>query len=379
MNNTLLNKATRALAVAGLLASSFAAFATTYPLTVTDISGQKITFQSEPQRVIVQDGRDMLSLAVLDKSNPFKRVVAWNNLLKTTDAGTWDLLKGKWPESAKILDMGFSDKGQVDLETVIAKKPDLMIAQLRAKTSLQQAGVIDKLNALHVPVLFIDYNTDPAKDTAPSIELLGKVLNQEKNAAAYSAFYTQHYQHIQQAIANIKQRPNVFIEPLAGRSDSCCFTHGDAGWGKLIEAVGAKNIGSALLPGASGEVSLEKVISMKPDVYIFSGSKHTGKGQTTMMPFGYSASQEEVDKEASVLTSRTGVAQVPAVEQGRVYGVYHQFYNHPYNIVGMEYLAKFIYPQQFATLDPAHTYHEIIKQFTDLPDAPFIFGWQPKK
>lgn len=379
MNNTLLNNATRALAVAGLLASSFAAFATTYPLTVTDISGQKITFQSEPQRVIVQDGRDMLSLAVLDKSNPFKRVVAWNNLLKTTDAGTWDLLKGKWPESAKILDMGFSDKGQVDLETVIAKKPDLMIAQLRAKTSLQQAGVIDKLNALHVPVLFIDYNTDPAKDTAPSIELLGKVLNQEKNAAAYSAFYTQHYQHIQQAIANIKQRPNVFIEPLAGRSDSCCFTHGDAGWGKLIEAVGAKNIGSALLPGASGEVSLEKVISMKPDVYIFSGSKHTGKGQTTMMPFGYGASQEEVDQEAHVLTSRTGVAQVPAVEQGRVYGVYHQFYNHPYNIVGMEYLAKFIYPQPFATLDPARTYHEIIKQFTDLPDAPFIFGWQPKK
>ena len=379
MNNILLNNATRTLAVAGLLASSFAAFATTYPLTVTDISGQKITFQSEPQRVIVQDGRDMLSLAVLDKSNPFKRVVAWNNLLKTTDAGTWDLLKGKWPESVKILDMGFSDKGQVDLETVIAKKPDLMIAQLRAKTSLQQAGVIDKLNALHVPVLFIDYNDDPAKDTAPSIELLGKVLNQEKNAEAYSAFYTQHYQKIQQAIASIKQRPNVFIEPLAGRSDSCCITHGEAGWGKLIEAVGAKNIGSALLPGASGEVSLEKVISMKPDVYIFSGSKHTGKGQTTMMPFGYGASQAEVDKEAQALTSRTGVAQVPAVEQGRVYGVYHQFYNHPYNIVGMEYLAKFIYPQQFTTLDPAQTYHQIIKQFTELPDAPFIFGWQPKK
>ncbi len=375
----MLKKTTRVLSVAGLMAASFATFATTYPLTVTDLAGQKLTINKEPERIIIQDGRDILSLAVLDKSDPFKRVVAWNNLLKNTDSGTWDMLKGKWPESTKILDMGFSDKGQVDLETVIAKKPDLMIAQLRAKQSLQQGGVIDRLNQLHIPIVFVDYDINPAKDTAPSIDLLGKVLNQEKNAQAYTAFYSQHYQHIQDEIASIKNRPNVFIEPLAGRSDSCCFTHGEEGWGKLIEAVGAKNIGSELLPGASGEVSLEKVISMKPDVYIFTGSIHPGKGQTTMMPFGLSANQADVDKEAKVLTSRTGVAQVPAVMDQRVYAVYHQFYNHPYNIVGMEYLAKFIYPQQFKNLDPAKTYHEIIRNYTQLPDKDFIFSWQPKK
>lgn len=375
----MLKNSARVLSVAGLMAASFSTLATTYPLTVTDISGQKVTFNKEPERVIVQDGRDILSLAVLDKSNPFKRVVAWNNLLKNTDAGTWSLLKGKWPEAAKILDMGFSDKGQIDLETVIAKKPDLMIAQLRAKTSLQQAGVTDRLNALHIPILYVDYDINPAKDTAPSIDLLGKVLNQEKNAQAYTTFYNQHYQRIQDAVAAIKHRPNVFIEPLAGRSDSCCFTHGEEGWGKLIEAVGAKNIGSELLPGASGEVSLEKVISMKPDVYLFTGSIHTGKGQTTMMPFGYGATESAVDKEANVLVSRTGVAQVPAVADKNVYAIYHQFYNHPYNIVGMEYLAKFIYPQQFKDLDPAQTYHEIIRNFTQLPDQSFIFSWQPKK
>ncbi|MDR3433962.1 MAG: ABC transporter substrate-binding protein [Rouxiella aceris] len=375
----MLKNTARVLAVAGLLATSFASLATHYPLTVTDIAGQKITFDKEPQRLIMQDGRDILSLAVLDKNDPFKRVIAWNNLLKNSDAGTWDLLKGKWPEASKILDMGFSDKGQVDLESVIAQKPDLMIAQLRAKSSLQQAGVIEKLQALHIPVLFIDYNLDPAKDTAPSIDLLGTVLNQQANAQAYTTFYRAHYQHIQDAIAAVENRPNVFIEPLAGRSDSCCFTHGEAGWGKLIEAVGAKNIGSALLPGESGDVSLEKVISMKPDVYIMSGSKHTGNGQSQMMPFGYGATQAEVDQQAKTLISRTGVAQVPAVMDHRVYALYHQFYNHPYNIVGMEYLAKFIYPQQFADLDPANSYHQIIRNFTELPDKSFIFGWQDHK
>ncbi len=73
------------------------------------------------------------------------------------------MLKTTWPQSATILDMGFSDKGNVDLESVIARQPDLMIAQLRARPALMESGVIDKLSALHVPVLFVDYEIDPAK------------------------------------------------------------------------------------------------------------------------------------------------------------------------------------------------------------------------
>lgn len=376
----MLKNTARVLSVAGLMATSFASFATTYPLTVTDMSGQQVTIDKAPQRVILQDGRDLLALAVLDKANPFQHVVAWNNLLKKTDSGTWDMLKSKWPESAKILDMGFSDKGQVDLETVIAKKPDLMVAQLRAKDSLAQAGVLDKLAALHIPVVFLDYELDPAKNTAPSIELLGQVMDQEDNARAYTTFYNQHFDAIQKAVSAVKTRPNVFIEPIAGRDDSCCFTHGNAGWGKLIQAVGANNIGSTLLPGASGTVSLEQVISMKPDVYIMTGSARPKGGSVThILPFGYGADETSIDKEAAVLTHRTGVAQIPAVSDKRVYAIYHQFYNHPYNIVGMEYLAKFIYPQQFKNVDPAKTYHDIVRNYTNLPDQDLILGWSAKK
>ncbi|GAB2935677.1 ABC transporter substrate-binding protein [Hafnia psychrotolerans] len=376
----MLKNTARVLSVSGLMAISFASFATTYPLTVTDLDGQKLTFTKAPQRIILQDGRDILSLAVLDKANPFQHVVAWNNLLKKTDSGTWDMLKSKWPDSAKILDMGFSDKGQVDLETVIAQKPDLMVAQLRAKDSLKEAGVLDKLSALKIPVLFVDYERDPAKNTAPSIELLGKVLNQEDNARAYSTFYQQHYQHIQQVVASVNPKPKVFIEAIAGRSDSCCFTHGDSGWGKLVQAVGADNIGTDLLPGASGDVSLEKVISMKPDAYIMTGSARPSNGSVShILPLGYGADQASVDREGLALLSRNGISQISAVTDKRAYGVYHQFYDHPYNIVGMEYLAKFIYPQQFKDLDPAKTYHDLVRNYTQLPDTAFIFGWSEAK
>lgn len=45
--------------------------ATTYPLTLTDTSGQTLTLQQEPKRIVVQDGRDILTLALLDRANPF--------------------------------------------------------------------------------------------------------------------------------------------------------------------------------------------------------------------------------------------------------------------------------------------------------------------
>ncbi|UUE08950.1 ABC transporter substrate-binding protein [Dickeya zeae] len=369
----MLKKSWRSLFLATTLTTSFASLATQYPLTVTDIDGQHVTINQEPQRVVLQDGRDIMSMALLDRDNPFHRLVAWNNLPKKQDTATWDLLKGKWPQSEGILDMGFSDKGDVELESILAKKPDLMIAQLRAKPALMENGVISKLNALHIPLVFVDYEINPAQNTAPSVDLLGKVLNREENAKAYTDFYRQHFNDIQKVTASITPKPTVFIEPIAGNSDACCFTHAHNGWGGLLEAIGAKNIGSGLLPGASGFVSLEKVISEKPDTYIMTGSKR-GNGTSKILPFGYGASDSDIQEKAKALLSRTGIDQVPAIKAGQVYGIYHHFYNHPYNIVGMEYLAKAVYPKQFSNLNPDETYHYIVRHFTTLPDDNFVFA-----
>ena len=131
----------KALLGAALLLSPLLAMAQNWPVTVNDIDNRTVTIPQAPQRIILQDGRDILTLAMLERDNPFANVVAWNNLPKKQDTETWNVLKRKWPEAEKILDMKFSDQGNVDLETVISRQPDLMIAQLRAKPSLVQSGV----------------------------------------------------------------------------------------------------------------------------------------------------------------------------------------------------------------------------------------------
>lgn len=357
------------------------ALAQNWPVTVKDLDNRTVTVEREPQRIILQDGRDIFALALLERDNPFAHVVAWNNLPKKQDTETWNVLKRKWPEAEKILDMKFSDQGNVDLETVISRQPDLMIAQLRAKPSLVQTGVLAKLEALHIPVVFVDYELHPVQNTLPSIALLGKVMGQTDRAQAYIDFYQQRLDTIHQRLANVSKKPLVFIEPIAGvggLDNGCCFTHARNGWGGLVEAAGGNNIGSQLLPGATGNISVEKIISMNPDYYLMTGSKRPGKG-TAVIPFGYNVPAGDVTAAFNALLARQGVASIPAVAKGHTGALYHHFYNNPYNIIAIEALSKIFYPTQFEDVDPQADYHTIITRFTAIPDDNIILSYTPSR
>lgn len=355
--------------------SSISSFATTYPVTITDTDGQTITLNHEPKRVVLQDGRDIMTLALLDRANPFTRVVAWNNNLKKSDPQTIFLLEEKWKaDISRIPDMGFNDKGEVDAEQVIAQNPDVLIAQLRAKPALEGSGVTAKLKEVGIPVIYVDTFLNPVENTKSSITLLGLALNKESEAKEYTDFYQNHLDTLKNKTASVKNKPQVFIEAKAGASgESCCFTHNNAGWGGMVQAVGGDNIGSRFLPGASGEISLEKVISTEPDVFIVTGA-HWKNKNSIAAPFGYGVTKEEVNSGLERLKERVGFSQIKAVENNRLYGVYHNFYNHPYNIVGLEYLATFIYPEQFPSLNPDETYNQIITMFTTIPVRQATWG-----
>jgi iron complex transport system substrate-binding protein len=362
--------------ISGLFLASASCAATVYPLTVRDMDNRTVTLSKEPRHVILQDGRDILSLALLDREDPFRRVVAWNNLPKKQDIPTWNLLKSRWPEATKIIDMGFNDQGEVDLESVIARQPDLMIAQLRGKAALQQTGVLDALKKLNIPVVFVDYELHPVENTAKSITLLGTVLNQEARAKEYTDFYRQKRQKIDAVVNRVTQKPTVFIEPIAGNTENCCFTHSHNGWGGLVEAVGGRNIGSELLPGGSGFVSLEKIIAMRPDVYIMTGSKRPNKN---VLPFGYGTAPEEVSATFNTLIHRQILQNISPLKKGQAYGVYHHFYNHPWNIIGMEILAKDLYGKRLESVDPTADFHEIVTRFTTLPDEPVLLSYSANR
>jgi iron complex transport system substrate-binding protein len=163
---------------------------------------------------------------------------------------------------------------------------------------------------------------------------------------------------------------------VAGLDNGCCFTHARNGWGGLVEAAGGENIGSQLLPGATGNISVEKIISMNPDYYLMTGSKRPGKG-TAIIPFGYNVDSNAVQSAFNALVARQGVSSIPAVAKGHTGALYHHFYNNPYNIIAIETLSKIFYPTLFADVDPLADYHTLIKSFTQIPDDNIILSFTP--
>jgi len=77
-----------------------------------------------------------------------------------------------------------------------------------------------QLEKAGVPVVFVDFHSEPLKNTLPSIRLLGKALHREQQAEKYANFYEKNLKlvtDITNKIANDKN-PTVFIELRAGSS-----------------------------------------------------------------------------------------------------------------------------------------------------------------
>lgn len=255
----------------GLLAISCAVRAE----TITDITGQKIELPKKVDRVLLGEGRMIYSLAILDKDDPTKRIIGWQGELKVTDENGYNAYLKKYPQIAKIPLIGQSSEASVNPETVMSLQPDVAIFGIAGHGPGVTNPLVEKLQKSGVPVVFIDFRQHPMQNTIPSIKILGKVLQREEAANRYLAFYEKHLKRIQERVANIPEdkRPKVFIEMLPEvKTTSCCHTAGKGNFGEFIEAAGGHNLAADVLPAVIGEVALEHVITVDPNIYIMSGT-----------------------------------------------------------------------------------------------------------
>ena len=56
------------------------ALAQNWPVTVKDLDNRTVTVEREPQRIILQDGRDILAMSLLDRDNPCPHCADCTNL-----------------------------------------------------------------------------------------------------------------------------------------------------------------------------------------------------------------------------------------------------------------------------------------------------------
>ena len=347
-----------------LAAATLMGSISSWAATVTDIAGRSVEVPAKVARILLGEGRLFYAVSLLEGKKPFDRIVGWQGDFRKLDPQTYSVYQAKFPEIDKIPLIGNTTADSVSPEKVLTLNPDVAIFGLSGHGPGRDSQLVKQLEKAGVPVVFVDFRTSPLKNTLPSMRLLGKVLHREQQAENYINFYQDNVRLVTDVTSKIpdNQKPSVFIELKAATSDDCCGTAGNGNMGDFIDLAGGNNIAKGLLPGALGQINLEKVLSANPDVYIASGAK-APDAKDPGIKLGAKVTEQQARDSLNSAMQRTGISTLKAVQDGNSHAIWHSYYNSPYNVLAVQAFAKWIYPEKFASLDPKKTMDSMYQQF----------------
>jgi iron complex transport system substrate-binding protein len=168
---------------------------------VTDVLGRTVTVEHAPQRIVLGEGRLFFALALLDRDNPFQRVVGWQNDMRLLDPHTYEAYAQRYPQIGTLPLIGQASEQSVSAEQILALKPDLAVFSIAGEGPTQHSPVADLLAKAGVPVLFIDFRVHPIENTRVSLRALGTLLEREQQAEQYLSLYDRHLKRVTDAVA----------------------------------------------------------------------------------------------------------------------------------------------------------------------------------
>ncbi|WP_439496960.1 ABC transporter substrate-binding protein [Bosea sp. (in: a-proteobacteria)] len=361
-------------AFAGLVAATLPAAAER--VTVTDIIGRKVEVEAPVSKIILGEGRQIYFVGALDKEEPFKRVVGWRDDLGKADPETFRAYETRYPQIAKLPVFGGMKEGAFDIEQAISLKPDVLFLNIEAKVASDEAKLVEKLAAVGIPVVYVDFREKPFEHTEPSMRLIGKLFGKEQIAEDFIKYRADQIKVVTDRLANTKdlKRPLVMVERAGGFSDDCCMSFGNENFGKMVDFAGGRNLATPLIPGTFGTINAERIVADNPDVVIV-----TGNNWDAYVPggawvgLGYGADMTEARRKLANLMKRPAFTQTAAVKNGNVHGIWHQFYNSPYQFVAIQQIAKWLHPELFRDVDPDATMRVLHERFLPLPYEPGLW------
>ena len=334
---------------------------------VTDIVGRKVTFSAQPKRIVLSESRHIYSLAFLNKTNPIDKVVAWGEDLQKAAPDFYEKILSVAPKAAELPKIGNITKDGLPIETLVSHKPDVFVMTLDVYNSAKEKGYLEKLDGQQIKYVVTDFRRDPVKNTVPSVTLMGDLFDKRKEAEAFVSFYKKQVDPIVAKVKSLTSKPATFLWRSPGVNEPGA-TYSTANLGAIITATGGTNIADSLLSGEEGTLTLEKIIESNPKNIIATGGewqkqKINEKAQTSYVHLGYKADEASAKASLEQLKNQPGFDQIQAFTDRHVYGIYHQFYDAPYNFIAFLTFAKWQNPEAFSDVDPAKVWKDFHEQY----------------
>ncbi|MCM2130270.1 ABC transporter substrate-binding protein [Larsenimonas rhizosphaerae] len=355
----------------GLLLSSLAAQAASgYPRHLTDLAGRHVTIDARPQRIFLLQPRQFYAL-MLVSDQPTRHLAGFGAPLAHYDPGMARWLTATWPMLHHIPHLARSSSAPLNVERLLALRPDLVILPLSQQADLATTQALSTLKRLGIPVLYLDFHTHPLKNTPRSLKLLGQALNRTEAASRAMALIDQHQKRLDEALATARTRPSVLLAIAPGLKVACCRTNVGTGLDLLLTRAGGHNAVSMAREG-SPVINNEWVLSHPPD-HIVATAGQWPDGSTVRAGIG--VDRATLLKGLGQLEELPGWKTLSAVHRGHLHALWHGFHQGPFAMVALEQLAVWLHPEVTRGIDPRDTFRQLLALAgLDLPEPATFQG-----
>ena len=319
--------------------------------TVTDVIGREVKVDLPAKRVVL--GFYFEDYMAVGTEKAFDSVVgisreAWEGWVPAN----WAMYIKHRPSLQAIPDVGEVEAQTFSVEKVLSLKPDLVILADWQYKALGQD--VKRLEQEGIPVVVVDYNEQTVARHVASTRLLGTLTGQAQRADELANLYANSLKDVADRIAAAKKpKPKVYVEFGNKGPAEYSFTYGKNMWGAMIAAAGGDNIAAPFVEWW-GPINPEQVLASKPEVIFISGRENNQSASA--LPMGQGVKAEEARTKLAAFATRQGWSELPAIKHQQLYGVYQGASRTLSDFAMVQYIAKALYPQQFAQIDPIANY-----------------------
>ena len=214
-----------------------------FPRTITDGLGSEVTIPQKPQRIVsltLATDEILLSLVATERVRAVTYLAGdsiWTNV----------------SETARQVEHTV----QSDPEQIIALEPDLVLA-----ATYNNPDHIKLLRDAGIPVVVVSL-FDSVDQVADNIRYVARLTGDEARAEELIAAMEERLAAIEALAAKAETKPRVLFYTAFGSSAGKGSTFSD-----IVQRAGGINLGDEALDGPFGEISLEKIVELNPDVII---------------------------------------------------------------------------------------------------------------
>ncbi len=214
-----------------------------FPRTLTDGAGNEVTIPQKPERIVsLTLGTDEILLSLVAP----ERVRAVTYLASDSI----------WTNVSEIAQQ-VEHTVQSDPEQIIALEPDLVLA-----ATYNNPDHVQLLRDAGIPVVVV-LLFDSIDRVADNIRFVAHLTGDEERAEALIAAMAARLEKVEALVAEAETKPRVLFYSSFGSSAGKGSTFSD-----IVRRAGGINLGDEALESPFGEISLEKIVELNPDVII---------------------------------------------------------------------------------------------------------------